>query len=331
MGLLNFALRGNYKRFYGDLKEISKNNGKPALLMFADCALSVLLFGAGLQDYLNYKFYEKGFKERKTYVTIGYMNKVYKTLAPLEYSPFISNKISFHKNYSDFTKREFFSPQGSYDEFLDFLSRHDQFVLKPQIGLGGHNVEKINADSIEDKRDFYDKICQDNDLIEELIVQDKDWGKLSPDSINTLRVMTTAVNGHAEVIFAAARIGSGKSIADNFHQGGQAVLVDMDKGCLSGDGFDKKLNFNSVSVGGVKYDGFKVPFWDDIKKMVLSAALVNDNIHIVGWDVAISENGPLIIEGNRGPGFDLVQILLNKGTKYMLSDLLDEVKANKKS
>lgn len=45
--------------------------------------------------------------------------------------------------------------------------------------------------------------------------------------------------------------------------------------------------------------------------------------------VAISKNGPLIIEGNRGPGFDLVQILLKKGTKYMLDDLLQEVKEGK--
>ena len=63
--------------------------------------------------------------------------------------------------------------------------------------------------------------------------------------------------------------------------------------------------------------------------MVLEAALVNDKVNMVGWDVAISKNGPLIIEGNRGPGFDLVQVLLKKGTKYMLDDLLEEVKNGK--
>ena len=60
--------------------------------------------------------------------------------------------------------------------------------------------------------------------------------------------------------------------------------------------------------------------------MVLEAALVNDNVNIIGWDVAIAKDGPLIIEGNRGPGFDLVQVLLKKGTKYMLDELLEEVK-----
>ena len=60
--------------------------------------------------------------------------------------------------------------------------------------------------------------------------------------------------------------------------------------------------------------------------MVLEAVLVNDKVNMVGWDIAISKDGPLRIEGNRGPGFDLVQVLLKKGTKYMLDELLEEVK-----
>jgi len=38
------------------------------------------------------------------------------------------------------------------------------------------------------------------------------------------------------------------------------------------------------------------------------------------------EKGPLIIEGNRGTGWDLVQILLNKGIKYMLKEIKQEMK-----
>lgn len=118
----------------------------------------------------------------------------------------------------------------------------------------------------------------------------------------------------------------GKTIADNFHQGGKGVLVDIDAGTLIGNGIDKKLNESENSITNIKFDGFKIPYWEEIKEMVLEAALINDNVNLVGWDVAISTNGPLIIEGNRGPGFDLVQVLLKKGTKYMLDDLLDEVR-----
>ena len=93
-----------------------------------------------------------------------------------------------------------------------------------------------------------------------------------------------------------------------------------------GNGIDKKLNESEKSITGIKFDGFEIPYWDEIKKMVLEAALVNDKVNIVGWDVAISKDGPVIIEGNRGPGFDLVQVLLKKGAKYMLTDLLSAAK-----
>ena len=104
------------------------------------------------------------------------------------------------------------------------------------------------------------------------------------------------------------------------------MLVDIETGKLVGNGIDKKLNESENSITNIKFDGFQIPYWEEIKEMVLEAALVNDKVNMVGWDVAISKNGPLIIEGNRGPGFDLVQVLLKKGTKYMLDDLLEEVK-----
>ena len=105
--------------------------------------------------------------------------------------------------------------------------------------------------------------------------------------------------------------------------------MDIESGKLVGNGIDKKLNESEKSITNIKFDGFQIPYWEEIKEMVLKAALVNDKVNLVGWDVAISKNGPLIIEGNRGPGFDLVQILLKKGTKYMLDDLLQEVKEGK--
>ena len=326
MGILNFALSGNYKRFYEQLKELSKTNHKSPVLMFIDTAFSTLLFGSGLQDYLNYRFYDKSLKERSKYVTIGNMAKAYKTLADVKYADFISNKANFHKNYSKFTKRDFVTPDNSFEDFERFIEKHPSFVEKPLRGLGGSNVKKVSTEDIGPIKEYFDSMKEREIFVEELVIQDERWGKLSPDSVNTLRVMTTVVGDNVKIIFAAARIGSGKTIADNFHQGGQGVLVNLENGKLKGNGIDKKLNENEKSFTGIKFDGFEIPYWEDIKTMVKEAALVNPNIHIVGWDVAISKNGPLIIEGNRGPGFDLVQVLLKKGTKYMLEDLKKEVK-----
>ncbi len=330
MGILHYARVANYGRFYNDLKEISKTNHKPAWFMFMDAGVCALRYTSGLQDYLNYRFYEKKHKERKEYVSTGDEYKVYKKLASIEYSDFFSNKLNFHKNFAKYAKREYFNPEDSYEDFEKFLEKHPTFIKKPIFGLGGGDVEKLSVDQIKDKKEFYEKLKENKEFVEELIIQDERWGKLSPNSTNTIRVMTVAVNGQSRIMFTAARIGSGKSITDNFHQGGQGVLIDMETGKFVGNGIDKKLNESECSVSGVKFDGYQVPYWEEIKQMTKEAALVNDKVNLIGWDVTISKDkGPLIIESNRGPGWDLPQVLLKKGGKYLLDEAVKEVEAGR--
>lgn len=330
MGLISYALSGNYKRFWNDLKSISKKNGKNPVVMFFDMGLCFLFLGAGLQDYLGYRFYEKGWKERRTFATIGYMDKVNKILCGIEWSPYISNKLSFHQNYSAFTHRDYFKIEGGVEGLKAFLAQHEEFVVKPQIGLGGSEVKVVKAAEITDPEAFYEQIVHEKLLVEELIVQNEEWAKMSKKSVNTIRVITGAVDGRSRLLYAGCRFGAGDSIADNIHSGGCCAEVDISSGVIATDGFTMALERIEKSPSGVRIKGTKVPYFEEIKTMCLKAALVNDQIHLVGWDVAIAKDGPCLIEGNRGPGFDLVQIPSQKGAKWMLDELVKEVQKTKK-
>ncbi len=327
MGVLSFALKGNYKRYYGDLKELSKKIHKPAWFMFLDTAICTFRYGSGLQDYLNYQFYNKKHAQRKTYVTVGYLDKVITRLSNIKWSPFISNKTNFHKNYSKYTRRDFFDPDGGYEAFEAFLERNPVFIYKPQIGQCGENVSKITTAEIADRKAFFEKALASKACIEEWVAQHPAWEALRPGCLNTLRIITGAAKGQSWIIYTASRIGSGKGVADNFHIGGSAVLIDAETGKLTGNAIDKQLNEHEYSDTGVRYDGYQVPFWEEIKAMCLEAALVNDQIHFVGWDVALTPNGPLIIEGNRGSSFDITQITTKRGLKDMLETLIAKVDA----
>lgn len=326
MGLLQYARSANYKRFYGDLKEISKKNHKPAWLMFIDAGVCFIKYRSGLQDYLNFKFYEKSAAERATYVTTGDEYYAYQYLAGIEYAEFFSDKINFHKNFAKYARREYCAPDDGLEAFEAFCERHPSFVKKPRFGLGGGGVVKVDAADIADKAAFFEQMRADDEFVEELVVQDPRWEALSP-STNTLRVMTFAHNDQSRVVMAVARVGSGASIMDNFHQGGMGVLIDMDRGCLVGNGFDKKVNESPTSVTGVVFDGYPIPYWDEVKEMVCEAALVNQGVNLIGWDVALSIDGPLIIEANRGPGWDVTQVPAKHGQKALLNEMLREVGA----
>ena len=327
MGLVRFALDGNYKRFYNELKVVGKEINKSPIILFIDTAFSTVICGSGLSDYLNYRFYNKNLKQRREYATIAYQAKFYKKAAHDQDGKYFYNKLNFHEKFKDYTKRDYFNPADGLEEMDKFLKAHPTFIIKPVAGLGGTDVKKMTAKEIKDHEKFLAKLKKDDMFLEEYIVQNKEWGKISPNSVNTIRVMTSAMNGKSKVFFAAARIGNGKSVADNFHQGGMGVLVDYEKGILVGRGIDKDLNeYITHPTTGVKFDGFKIPYWKEINEMCKKAALLNDKVHVVGWDVAITDDGPTLIEGNNGPGFDLVQVLVQHGTKYMLEDIKAELK-----
>lgn len=327
MEFISFLLKGNYKRFYDNLKKIGEKEKKSPALMFIDASCSALLFGSGLSDYLNYKFYNRTLKEKSKYVTIKYGSNFYKKYSPREFANNLSDKGNFHKVYGDYTKRDFYIEEFGIDKLKEFLDCHEVFMVKPINGLAGQEVKKMSRDEVTSLEEFYNFVKEKNMLVEEYIVQDERWAKLCPTSVNTIRAMTRIVDGKAELFYAAARIGNGKAVVDNFHQGGVGVSIDMEKGTLRGNAISKDLEeLTHHSLTNIKFDGFPIPYWDEIKKMVCESAMINTNIKVVGWDVAISNKGPLLVEANRRPGFDLVQVLEDKGTKYMLQEVIKKSK-----
>lgn len=326
MGALQFAKNGNYKRFYENLKIIGKKEKRSPIMMFIDAAFCVIFTGSGLSDYLNYKFYQKNWKERKTYATIGYQADFYKIFGR-DPEHILSNKVNFLKNYPELTRRDFYDCSQGLENLKKFLAKHKNFVIKPINGLGGTGVKKLNAKDIEDLEVFKKELETNNMYLEELIVQDKDWGKISPNSINTIRVMTSNINGKVKIFCMIARIGNSVNLQDNFHQGGTGVLIDTEKGILVGKATNKDMEeFISHPLTNIKFDGYKIPHFNEISNLCLEAAKKFPKTNVIGWDVAITDKGPLIIEGNNGPGFDLVQVVMNKGTKYMLKEIENQKK-----
>ena len=61
-------------------------------------------------------------------------------------------------------------------------------------------------------------------------------------------------------------------------------------------------------ITGTKIKGFQIPFWKEAKEMVVEAAKLSSHVRYVGWDVGMSVNGPVLIEGNQFPGHDIYQV-----------------------
>ena len=77
MAFYSYIFSANYKRFFDNLKNVSKKENKNFLGLVFDTGNCVFRYGFGLTDYLNYKLYNKNSKERKQYVSTKTENKFY--------------------------------------------------------------------------------------------------------------------------------------------------------------------------------------------------------------------------------------------------------------
>ena len=47
-----------------------------------------------------------------------------------------------------------------------------------------------------------------------------------------------------------------------------------------------------------EFHNFQIPYWDDLKKISIKAQKIFHHIKSIGWDIAITPEGPVIIESN---------------------------------
>lgn len=330
MAFYSYIFSANYKRYFYNLKKVSQREDKNFIKLILDTGYCVFRYGFALSDYLNYKLYSKNKAERKKYLSTRKENKFYEIVSPSEYKQRYTIKPNFLEDFKKYTKRDFFVPQeGNYQEFLHFLDTHEAFMSKPYDGLGGANVKKEYTKDIVNKEEYFNNAIQNRIFLEELVIQHPIMNNLCTRSVNTMRIMTFNDYGTPRILWMGLRVGNGVNAIDNFHARGMAVNIDMDTGRLVGNAIDKDLNeYKEHPVSHTRFDGFQIPFFEEAKQMVLEASLESDKILVVGWDVAISENGPVIIEGNRRPGFDIVQVL-SGGRADIVDEVLADVKKHK--
>lgn len=157
-------------------------------------------------------------------------------------------------------------------------------------------------------------------LIQPYIEQHQFMLELNPHTVNTFRVITfVGAEGDCKVHLAALRLGRKGSSADNWDKGGLSVGVDVQTGRLGRGVFKPAYGgqwHSSHPDTGAEIEGRVVPGWETVLETCKRAALAVSGIRSIGWDIALTPEGPLIIEGNAEWSLPLVQV----HTRGYLSD-----------
>lgn len=209
------------------------------------------------------------------------------------------------------------------DDWKKFLNAEipSEFVIKPSVGSFGRglNIFSRTADGFIDAfrspyraTDIFEAMSSnpqyDSFVIQERLESHPELVRLSgTEFLQTVRITTFVDrNNLFHILHASFKPIVGRNVIDNFEHGQTGnVLAEV---CLH-DGTLKSavtiapngLGIKSVPAHpktGIPFQQFQLPFWTEARALVKETAFKFLPVRTVGWDIAMTPEGPFVLEGN---------------------------------
>jgi len=201
----------------------------------------------------------------------------------------------------------------SWNEFLAKNAGIDLFC-KSLTGFGGEGAFRITQEDIREILAMNDVVVKRiHDLfilpaiLQEVIENHPLIAEVNPDTLNTIRINTVIKDSTPHILGAKLRMGTGSCQVDNYSMGGVIVPVDMTTGKLTKTG-QRKPPYGFLHTEHpdthIVFEGREIPFWGEICSLVVKGHSLLREPHTIGWDIAVTPSGPLIVEVNQYPDMD---------------------------
>jgi len=276
--------------------------------------ISNLLYRKNVTNYKDYL----SFKENKKLLQWSYSNgkeQIAIVENKLLFKEFLAKKniptpqIFFHNSKNKFTYKDAVFEIETKNDFFSFLEKVfnkekiEQIFCKPIDGWMGENIfviEKKTYRKIAD--DLISLVFSKAFIFQELILQHEVLKQINYSSINTLRIVTYKnKKNEVEILSGLIRVGRKGTIVDNAHAGGIAIPFNKETGKLCAEGLQLIDNGGGIFYKhpdtGIVFDKLQIPHYIEVKKIVTKASSLF-KFPFLGWDVALTPDGPIIIEAN---------------------------------
>jgi hypothetical protein len=223
---------------------------------------------------------------------------------------------------------------GGRAALRDFLARRELYPLfgKPVEGLqslgtiglrslaaDGQFIETSDGEAMPVDR-FIDDIEQHYPagyLFQPMARPHEKIAALCGEKLACVRLITGLTEDGPRVLRGCWKIPSGANVADNYWRPGNLLAsLDLADGkilrAFSGNGLDlaeRRVHPDS----GAGLIGFEHPEWAGMVALALDGARLMRHVPLIGWDLACTRRGPIIVEMNEAPDFFLPQLADRRG------------------
>ncbi len=298
--------------------------------------------------------YRKEIKNYKDYLSSKEIDKVTlsKNLHNPQYATLLRNKLAFaiymeKSNMSvppltgyNLGNRFFYQSKvqmildkdGLYNFFKDTFEQigKTRVFVKAITEMGGVGAYLITKENLKEEIEACgDYILANSCIHQEVVIQHEEINKIYKHSVNTIRFDTYLdKNDNIHILSGYMRFGRGGSVVDNSYSGGFYVAIDLDEGVLKGKSF-QMMKYGGVQLDrhpdtGVPFEGYKIPYFKEAVELT-KKAVNHIPDRIIGWDIAISVDGPVIIEGNDNTSILGPDLILGGFLSHPISkEIMDE-------
>lgn len=288
--------------------------------------------GITTEEYYQFEFDKRDEIFRKTFLGLNEQRFYLDYLNPVKYYSLARNKYLAHKMLEDTGVRKsalycYYQPEARFiaseekastlNEVLHILKKKDvqSCVIKTTESSHGDNVwvikdiEYKENDAVMTRFDGQELLLssvlgREALIFESVIHQTKQFAAFNESSVNTVRFMTTLYpDGSARVIATFIKIGRAGKCVDNAGSGGNVdACVDVETGeikyVIQFDGWHKVKETECHPDSGTQLNGVYIDNWQSIKEEVIKFQQAFPYCKAPGWDIAITDNGPVVIEVN---------------------------------
>lgn len=203
----------------------------------------------------------------------------------------------------------------------DYLVSKKDYFVKAIDGGCASFVKHVNVLNIREK--LIDTHDFGSYILQERVIQNDSMDILNPNALNTYRIVTINKYGKVYLLSGILRVGTSKTgNVDNWAAGGLAIGI-QESGYLKEYGFFKPTFGTKINIHPdtkIKFSEFKAPQYKEAVDFALNAHKFFYGVRAIGWDIAISDKGPVFIEGN-----DNWEISLNQACDRPLRKDWEEV------
>ncbi|MEC3910001.1 sugar-transfer associated ATP-grasp domain-containing protein [Sphingobium sp. CR2-8] len=216
------------------------------------------------------------------------------------------------------------------DDLDAWLAGQDAIIAKPSYRSKGQGVERFvregdlwrdGAHALTTVRltTHLRRVWGQGGVIQTCLQTHGALADLSPGALPTLRIVTCMnEQDKPEICDMALRLSAGgPRPVDNFNAGNLVLAVDPHGRCgvaWRSGGKRPPSSHSRHPTTGAQIEGVVLPYIAAARSVAIRAhERFRPGFTVIGWDIGLTPQGPVLVEGNWNPGTDIVQLVNGLG------------------